>query len=654
MILNEILNPGIENVVERNTSRHEQQLKIAGYVKESQPALAQRVVEDANLAMNGMLTLPGTGGEPYFVGNPPLWHDNPVNDNEYVWVLNRMEHWVTLLQAYLLEDNGAYAEKVVSELYDWVEKCPRPEIPAGLDEMYEEFDSPTPWRSLEIGMRMFKTWPSILTYLAGTPYFSEELLEIYAISVYEHSEVLRTVSPEFYPDADHNHYLMEMLGLYVAMVAFPEFKVSDKWKQFGKHELERCASAQITEGGGQIEGCPHYHNETMYYFYLAEMTAQNDGTNFSEDYRALLTKAIDYTIYTLRPTGVNVPWGDSDASTFAVRTGVYGYYSLNDRRCLNVLKILLGEEQTIQVALTYIWDTRDIDTFISALQAPAPDSIDMELSTYQKELKQVAFRTDWTTKAISIFFACRTPVYNTHQHIDPMGFDLTALGKALFVDPGRYTYSEDPLRQVFKSATSHSTITVNDTEPFEYISSWEFGPQKEGNIACFISDEHSFIAEAEQLNFEPHVHNRLIALMSSLVFIVADKVSSLQSESTVQIYYHRDTLDLEIADERLKDNSPDVRASIGCSANLEVSLLPGYVSELMDIKHDSQIIKLSDKGSDEGDRYYATIIVPYYANALEPQIDSVSISKDGVDAIIHFELNNQTYEYRWIIGQGLQ
>ena len=37
-------------------------------------------------------------------------------------------------------------------------------------------------------------------------------------------------------------------------------------------------------------------------------------------------------------------------------------------------------------------------------------------------------RTGWSRTAASLFFACRTPVYNTHAHIDPNSFDFTAMG----------------------------------------------------------------------------------------------------------------------------------------------------------------------------------------------------------------------------------
>jgi hypothetical protein len=265
------------------------------------------------------------------------------------------------------------------------------------------------------------------------------------------------------------------------------------------------------------------------------------------------------------------------------------------------------------------------------------------------------FRTDWTRDALSVFFACRTPVYNTHQHIDPMGFDFTAFGKVLFVDPGRYTYSEQPLRKFFKSATSHNTITVDNKEPWKYISSWQYGPQKDGDIIYFSNNKDLYIVEARQNNFEPHIHNRLLALIDSNILLVLDRVSKLENNSTVQLYYHRDTVNLGIGeDNTIIDNSPDVRAAIAFTQGLMVSLSSGYVSELMDHKHDSQIIGLDDNRQLARYRFYVTVIVPYQASSTKPDIEILLQEPSEDHAIVGITVNGIRYRYHWLVGKGLQ
>ena len=87
-------------------------------IRECFPELTDQTIKLAEEAMKGMLVLPGTGPELYFVGNPPKWTENPVNDNEYTFHLNRMHHLKTLAEAYGLTGNLTYAQKAIEELSD--------------------------------------------------------------------------------------------------------------------------------------------------------------------------------------------------------------------------------------------------------------------------------------------------------------------------------------------------------------------------------------------------------------------------------------------------------------------------------------------------------------------------------------------------------
>jgi hypothetical protein len=100
----------------------------AALLNEYLPELAAQTVDEADRAMDGMLVLPGTGARPYFVGNPPDWYANPVDDNEYLWILNRHGHWRSLLAACSLTGDPQYGAKVVQEVRDWIARVPRPPI----------------------------------------------------------------------------------------------------------------------------------------------------------------------------------------------------------------------------------------------------------------------------------------------------------------------------------------------------------------------------------------------------------------------------------------------------------------------------------------------------------------------------------------------
>ena len=101
-------------------------LERGAVIKEQFPQLAEHTIKLADQALEGLLVLPGTGPELYFVGNPPKWEFNPVNDNEYTFHLNRMHHLKTMAEAYSLTGNLTYAKKAVEELNDWILTIPCP------------------------------------------------------------------------------------------------------------------------------------------------------------------------------------------------------------------------------------------------------------------------------------------------------------------------------------------------------------------------------------------------------------------------------------------------------------------------------------------------------------------------------------------------
>ena len=85
---------------------------------------------------------------------------------------------------------------------------------------------------------MYRTWPYIIHHLIDSGLIDEKFLEVYLRSVYEHARVLYLVTPILWPEADHNHYLMENNGLRYLSCMFPELRDAEVWKEHALHEME--------------------------------------------------------------------------------------------------------------------------------------------------------------------------------------------------------------------------------------------------------------------------------------------------------------------------------------------------------------------------------------------------------------------------------
>lgn len=630
----------------------------ATFIGHHLPDLAAQTIAGADRALQGMHTLPGTGGQPAFVGDPPAWFANPVGDDEYVWTLNRMYHWPTLLAAHALSGEARYAEKVVAELGDWLRACPRPAITRA-DPTHAAFaeKTATPWRLLEAGIRMYETWPWVLEHLVETELLTPELLADYALAVHAHGEALAEVAPALRPEADHNTYTMECLGLLALACRFPEFRQAGAWQARALRELERCAQVQLTEDGGQMEGCPHYHNHCIYLFCLGLLLARDHGLRFSEAYTDRVRRGLAYSLHALRPSGTAVPWGDSDADHGAVTAALYGGLAFDRWGWLALASELTGSTAARRECWRHVWQlpqpealARRLDA-LDALPRPA-----LPLVTWQRTLGQVALRTDWGRAALSVFFACHTPRTNgrgpandSHAHIDPLGFDFTALGRPLVVDPGRYTYREDVDRRAFKSAAWHNTLTVDHRDPYPYVSSWENGAQQPGDIANVYRADRLLAAEGWHRNYAPVVHRRVVALVDGRLLVVLDDVRDLAPDATVQIYYHLDAdrATWEAGRRRAFTVGAETNVAIYTTENLSGELLPGRISDALDRARPSRRLCLHDRRGAGDARRYAAVILPFGAATVAPEVSALRLAVASSHTTCAFTLDGQDYALVW-------
>lgn len=620
------------------------------------PDIYEAQVAQGEQRFNGMAILPGSAS-PHFIGNPVKWHENLFNDAEYTYFLHRMDLWRTMLEAYSLTGDDKYARKVMDEFYDWIERCPRQPL---YDEngalLVDNFGgcgcNQGIWRSLEIGIRMYRTWPHIIHHLIGTPYIDEAFLEVYLTSVYQHAEVLYTVCPILWPKADHNHYLMENNGLLYLSCMFPEFKDAELWKQHALHELERSIRAQVTSGGGQIEGCPSYHNGTLYWFVLPILLSNNYHFTLSDEYLERVKRMAEYSIHATRPSSGNCPWGDSNTLTGTLSWGALCHYlAFGDSSYIPQARNFYSYEELANAAAKYIWEAPDLDDLHRVLSEAKKNVATPTLPTvsWQKDLKQVFMRTDWSQDALSVMFACRTPIQNLHAHMDPAGFDFTAYGRPLLADPGIFCYRDDENRRKFKSIHWHNCLSLNHQDPWEYISSWGYGEQQPGDILHVQTTKRLMAAVAEHHNYHPAVHKRVVALVDNQFLLILDLLDQVTPDSSVQINFHMDSPAAMADSERCFARTLSEQANIGVFSDGQAkpALIPAKRSIKTDVAHDTMIARFEAEHLDGGKHGFVTVAYPVPAGCPMPAVTELSkeFCEDGA-FLVSFLIDGAEYRLR--------
>jgi len=616
------------------------------------PELAAETVASAAYGMAGKVKLPGTGGEfktTLSGGEYPAWLDNKYQTNEYLWQLNRMDWWQEVLAAYTLTGEAAYGRRVVAELIDWIETVKRPAFnPTDREAMQRSFHSLSPWRVLEIGIRLHKSWPLIMEHLLDSEILEDAALEKFVLSVYEQAEVLAELTPHFFPKADHNHYVMENLGLLWASSYFPEFKQAEKWRRQAEAELERCIRVQMTDDGAHIEGCPMYHNGCIRWFTLAILIARDFGRDFSEEYKRRLEKGLEYSMYAFRPTGEVVPWGDSKANQTAVMAGFYGYLAFGRSDCLNLLAKYVSQDTFWRQLQNHIWFLHDFTQFQEALQGELESKL--ALINHQRKVKQAAARSSWTATAHSLFFGVHTPIHTGHAHMDPLGFDYTAWGENLLVDPGYFTYENNKERECFKSPQWHNTIVVNDSYPYEYRGAFSYGQQKMGDILLVQEMAGDFALIGYHDNYAPVRLTRCLLLIEGRDLLVLDLAEG--KAQTIDIYYHWATEQVTLGTPVI-GKWQDVHMQMVYSKGLTAELLPAYFSKETDQKQPSKRLHLQDRPTAEQNLYAAVFQAKPHTSALPPLSIEIIPAASGQGFWQVNVAGEKIYSIRWDGGKRI-
>ena len=633
MLLNEILSTKYtdEEYLKVQRKRHAtrcQRIKNEILKRKSDAEYISAMRRESEYAMKNMFVLPGTNGQHLHVGTPPAWHECRTDDEEYLWHLNRTSWFKPLTELYILTGERAYAEKTIADISDWIDNCPMYPLPtaiatkAELEELKKPYWNVTPWRSLEVGIRVFDSWNHLYDTLLDTELMTPSLHSKLAVSFFEHAQVLRIMSPIFWPNANHNHYIHEMLGLLNTVCLFPDFNKADELREFATKEIIRCVKNQFTECGGHIEGTPSYHEISLLMIYDVIKLANDFGLTLPEYVTDICKKATEYELYAVCPNGNMASVGDSPMRVGGKKTTVSYYKSFGELGpCANIFGIHTDFDPL------YIPPETQKEARRTAEQSSGGYN-------YQRQLGQYIARTGWRRTDSHFMFLCGTPFFGSHAHQDPMSFILTLNGDPVVIDPSFFTYRECPERKLFKSPEYHSCLTFDGKPPFEYIGRWNYGPQKEGSIRKTYHSDGIYAADASHHNYDPDFHKRLCALVGDDIFIVADDVVNVTG-TDVRIYFHMDDPLLKLID----GNAVSSRIRVLLPKGVDAEIVASEKSPRGDIKEPSSRIILTDRN--HGNATYLTVFTKR-GDVTEPEIIRIN---DGLR--ISYKVGGKEKAFLW-------
>lgn len=274
--------------------------------------------------------------------------------------------------------------------------------------------------------------------------------------------------------------------------------------------------------------------------------------------------------------------------------------------------------------------------------------------SWQKGLKQVFMRTDWSKDALYVMFGCRTPVQNLHAHMDPAGFELSAYGRVLLGDPAIYYYKDDENRRKLKSAHWHNCLTLNHEDPWEYIASWAYGEQKQGDILNVHGDENLIYAIGKHYNYEPAVHKRAVAIIEGRMLAVMDILENVNPDTSVQINFHIDSPLVMANSEKSFAVSVDNRANVGIYSDkrLKPMLVPAKISTKNDVWHDTMIARFEAEHLAEGKHAFLSVVYPVPEGVEVPEVTDI-FSEFANEGNVRFGFCAEGHSYELEISENV-
>ncbi|MEZ5105211.1 MAG: alginate lyase family protein [Draconibacterium sp.] len=391
----------------------------AEYLRIEQPVKTNEIVAEADTILENIFTVQNVKGKVEYLpnGHRDWYYKGPNNDEEWAWLSNRHSQIMVVYSAYLKTGNPKYAEYINLFLRDFIiASWPYPGVKSGTSV----------WRGLEVAARV-KVWSKLFYGLMNTDFLSPSTKLLILSSLPDHAHYNR------YFHGQNNWLTMEISALATAATNFPEYKNSAEWLDYSIHTMTESMKGQIYPDGVQTELTSHYHIVALSNFNLFYEICKRANKELPDFYISMIEKMWDYLASTIRPNGTGLLNNDGDLD-------------YNRDLILNQAK-KVGNESWEYIASNGESGTK-------------PDNGPSYFFPWAGHLIS---RSGFDSDAQWSFFDIG-PWGSGHQHSDKLHISISAYGRDLLVDAGRFAYRgavADKFRKYATRSQGHNIILID-------------------------------------------------------------------------------------------------------------------------------------------------------------------------------------------------
>jgi len=383
------------------------------------PQKTDRTVAAADTTLTDVFIVQNVRGEVPVTsdGHRDWYYRGPNNDREWAWLSNRHTQLYGVFTAYLETGNPKYVEYIDLFLRDFIIKSmPYPAVKS----------STSVWRGLEVAARA-KVWSKIFYGLMGNESLSPATQLLILSSLPDHAHYNRNFH------AGNNWLTMEISALATVAAYFPEYKKSDAWLDYAIGAMTESMKDQVYADGVQTELTSHYHNVSLKNFELFKEICDRADKELPDFFNTTIESMYSYIAHVVRPSGFRLLNNDGDKGS--------------DREL-----ILEGAKKFDRPDWAYI--ATNGESGAKPVDGP---------SYFYPWAGHLVSRSGFDADAQWSFFDVG-PWGSGHQHNDKLHLSITAYGRDLLVDSGRFAYTGDvaeKFRPYAKGSDGHNLILID-------------------------------------------------------------------------------------------------------------------------------------------------------------------------------------------------
>lgn len=417
--------------------------------------------------------------ETHLLTEPLAWLDNPSVDVEWHILLHKFYYAVGLGIGFEQTGDPRYALRWQELINGWMRCTPPGFIAADVTGRRVQ--------NWIYSYRYFVTHPPDRAPLAPIdPAWHRRLLE----SIDRQVEYLcQNLAPK------RNHRTLALYAIFLAGVVFPELRRAHGWRAFALEQMARNVAEDLRPDGVHCEQSTDYHHLVLRNYLNFRKLAIGNGLTIPASIDLALERALNFSMHLHRPDGMVGSFSDGDVRPYGD---------------------LLRDAASMFKRADWLFVAS------GGRQGTAPAERVARFNDGGYSIVRSAWGTtpQQFSDAQHLVFDHGPLGEGNHGHFDALSFELSAYGRALLVDPGRYTYSEalEPSSGVnwrvhFRHTAAHNTVCVDGHAQTAYRPK----PRKTSAAESGEVVRHKISGEPAQAQLLEHHHGKRFDLLHARV-----------------------------------------------------------------------------------------------------------------------------------------